>query len=193
MRKKATANRIFPVLVPGVQLVATGIENGKILACSQMCSQRETTFPGGFHETFCRTFCRSFQKLLAKMYEDDGRSFAVALYLDHGFSYEDISFLLRDSRKYMGSRPSGGGGTSNGPAASTVGATIPGNRRRSSERGKRRGRSCVRRGRARGAPAVRGCGSDHDARRAHFPCQTASGWPQIGSVRGNYGSDALPS
>ena len=54
------------------------------------------------------------------MYEDDARSFAVALYLDHGFSYEDISFLLRDSRKYMGSRPSGGGGTSNGPAASTV-------------------------------------------------------------------------
>ena len=54
------------------------------------------------------------------MYEDDARSFAVALYLDHGFSYEDIAFLLHDSRKYMGSRPSGGGGTSNGPAASTV-------------------------------------------------------------------------
>jgi transposase len=54
------------------------------------------------------------------MYEDDARSFAVALYLDHGFTYEDIAFLLGDSRKYMGSRPSGGGGTSNGPAASTV-------------------------------------------------------------------------
>ena len=54
------------------------------------------------------------------MYEEDARSFAVALYLDHGYSYEQIEFLLRDSRKYMGSRPSGGGGTSNGPVASTI-------------------------------------------------------------------------
>ena len=54
------------------------------------------------------------------MYEEDARAFAVALYLDHGFSYDEIAFLLRDSRKFMGDRPSGGGGNSQGPVASTI-------------------------------------------------------------------------
>ena len=54
------------------------------------------------------------------MYDQDARAFAVALYLDHGFSYDEISFLFRDSRKFMGDRPSGGGGLSQGPAASTI-------------------------------------------------------------------------
>ena len=54
------------------------------------------------------------------MYDQDARAFAVALYLDHGFSCDEISFLFRDSRKFMGDRPSGGGGLSQGPAASTI-------------------------------------------------------------------------
>ena len=54
------------------------------------------------------------------MYEEDARAFAVALYLDHGFSYDEIAFLLRDSRKFMGDRPSGGGGNSQGPVAATI-------------------------------------------------------------------------
>jgi hypothetical protein len=56
----------------------------------------------------------------ARMYEDDARSFAVALHLDHGFTCAEIEFLLGDSRKFMGTRPSGGGGTSNGSVASIV-------------------------------------------------------------------------
>lgn len=54
------------------------------------------------------------------MYDVDGRAFAVALYLDHGYTYEEIEFLFSDSRKFMGSRPSGGGGESDGPVLSTV-------------------------------------------------------------------------
>ena len=42
------------------------------------------------------------------MYDQDARAFAVSLYLDHGFSYDEIAFLFRDSRKFMGDRPSGG-------------------------------------------------------------------------------------
>ena len=34
------------------------------------------------------------------MYGDDVRAFADALYLDHGHTYEDIAFLLADSRKF---------------------------------------------------------------------------------------------
>ena len=62
------------------------------------------------------------------MYDQDARAFAVALYLDHGFSYDEISFLFRDSRKFMGDRPSGGGGLSQGPGVDNhgVGASLPG-------------------------------------------------------------------
>ena len=62
----------------------------------------------------------SARRALRRMYDQDARAFAVALYLDHGFSYDEISFLFRDSRKFMGDRPSGGGGLSHGPAASTI-------------------------------------------------------------------------
>ena len=48
------------------------------------------------------------------MYDQDARAFAVSLYFDHGFSYDEIAFLFRDSRKFMGDRPSGGGGLSQG-------------------------------------------------------------------------------
>ena len=44
------------------------------------------------------------------MYDQDDRAFAVSLYLDYGFSYDEIAFLFRDRRKFMGDRPSGGGG-----------------------------------------------------------------------------------
>ena len=48
------------------------------------------------------------------------RSFAVALYLDHQISYQEIVFLLRDNRMFMGNCPSGGGGDSQGPVVSTI-------------------------------------------------------------------------
>ena len=58
------------------------------------------------------------------MYGDDVRAFADALYLDHGHTYEDIAFLLADSRKFATQThqrvmpaASAGDGTSNGPAA----------------------------------------------------------------------------